>query len=243
MFKYGIITNRGNENPLNEDSIYFNKSVINEVSYEKYGFSLKNNIHACVFDGVGSNDYAICASSRAAKELKEYNLSLINDRNTLINLVDILNSSVVQEQLKYDSNMMSTFAGVFINKGVIYAGNIGDSKIYVYDNKLTSLYAADTYDKYKQKNNIKDFSNSEHVITNCLGIEDFNKYKTHYFRYQIMHKKTKVILMSDGVSDYIDDIELNKIMKLDIKQIMETIKNIVIENGAEDNYTFVIVEI
>ena len=42
MFKYGIITNRGNENPLNEDSIYFNKSVINEVSYEKYGFSLKS---------------------------------------------------------------------------------------------------------------------------------------------------------------------------------------------------------
>lgn len=243
MFKYGIITNRGNENPLNEDSIYFNKSVINEVSYEKYGFSLKNNIHACVFDGVESSDYAICASLKAAKELKEYNLSLINDRNTLINLVDILNSTIVQEQIKHDSNMMSTFAGVFINNDVIYAGNVGDSKIYVYDNKLTPLYAEDTYDKYKQKNNIKDFSNSEHVITNCLGIEDFNKYKTHYFRYQIMHRKTKVILMSDGVSDYIDDIELNKIMKLDIKQIMETIKNIVIENGAEDNYTFVVVEI
>ena len=82
-----------------------------------------------------------------------------------------------------------------------------------------------------------------HVITNSLGGRNFEKQTTHTF-FKTWNKTDIILLTSDGVSDLVNDDELSKILssKIKLKFKAKEIEKLVLERGAHDNYSMILLE-
>lgn len=245
------MTDKGLRHSINEDCIFFNKKVTQSEFFLKKGIILGDRLIAAIFDGVGGAKFGDLASKTAASILKKIDCSCINDRLSVINLVQTLNNSILTEQNKINTfDMYSTFVGIFINSDRVIFANVGDSKVYLYHNE--SLILKSVEDTYKNKllkegkipkNEIEKLDTA-HMITSYLGKIDFEKNKSHFFESKLV-KDDRILLMSDGVSDLISEIELLDILRKQkkINNIIKEIRKIVISRGAHDNFSIIIVEV
>lgn len=251
--KYTAFTHQG-PNPKydhNEDSIVVNNIIFSNGNYTKNKnlFFTKKGVF-CVCDGVGGHIGGEVASNALVNAFKNFTKkNQINSNKIAMQLAVNLKKAVEEVQMMNNCDeMMSTFVGLFINKKQLIFMNVGDSPSFIFrNNNLTMMSKLDTYKNklLEQGVDIKIIDNMDtaHAITSAFGMKDMSVYSTHIIEDKPL-KGDKYLLMSDGVYDYIKDDELSSLLNeyKNINKLASKIEQIVLERGAKDNYSLIIIE-
>lgn len=203
---------------------------------------------------------------QSLSDVKSFFLTIINNSNNKINNSIIKNSD---EEL-WGTVMGATFVATIIIKNKMYITSLGDSKIYLFNNKkgFNLLNYEENYGTellregytWRECNNIDGFK----ALTNCIGGNDINDEPKVINEEELSIKeitledKDIVLICSDGVTDYISplgygtnlwniDKELKKhiVSKEKNKNILDIPSNLIKvanENGGGDNITSILIQ-
>ena len=249
MIEYTLVSNPGLKRNENQDSICLNSKIYANANVFKSGILFKKQLKFGVFDGVGGLEKGDVASKESAKYLSEkVKLTGEINRIDMVNLVQKLNNNLVsiQNDLKAYKMMTTLIIGYLCNN-TLNVINVGDSRGYYYNGEtLKKISVDDTYRNKllkERKYSIEEINQMDvtHIITNSLGVKNFDKNKAHTFSINLS-KNDIIIVMSDGVSDLIKEKEFVKLFneKKTTKSISKEIESIVLKRGAHDNYSFIV---
>ena len=216
---------------------------------------LDNGIgYAIVCDGMGGAKGGKTASVTAVNGLSDAMIKLSPSmsekaiKSVLLNAVNAVNSDILNKSLSDKSleGMGTTLvAAVFINDKM-FVLNIGDSRCYIVrddsinrvtkDHSAVQLLVDSGLITQAQARNHPN----KNIITRALGVEE--NVDCDIFIEQT--KKSDIILLcTDGITNYVDDLEL----PFESMNSIETIPNRLIElansRGGADNSTVVVINI
>lgn len=129
------------------------------------------------------------------------------------------------------------------NRG--YAFNIGDSRIYVYEDKALNALSHDqtyAYELYRQ-NKITKAEIATHskrnVLMNAVGIDRQVSYEV----IEIHEGWEQILLSSDGLHGFVKHDKLEKSLAIDaLEDRKKKLMELAFEQGAHDNISFIIIE-
>ncbi len=215
---------------------------------------IEGGLLAIVCDGLGGNKAGEVASNLAIE-------TIINDFNELSNDIDWLekirisildaNKAVYEKSLSnFEYKGMATTAEVlFLKDDSAYWGHVGDSRIYFLKNNKIQKITKDHSLVQKLLDEgyltLKEAENhpNKNIIMRAVGEQqdieiDLSKQRNDN------NEQNKYFLCSDGVTAVINDEELQDILRnTDLDVISEILFNIIIERGAPDNFSFIIISI
>ena len=199
----------GNKRKKQEDSVLISKHNL-----------VKNQELLLVADGMGGLQNGAKASNVTAKEVYYWFQNL--DKDTLREekkMKDELYSFLkyLDDEVGFKSKWGgSTLVAATINEETIFVFNIGDSRAYIYDDKLKRLtedhsYAQNLYNSGRMTEEDMRFYKMNNILTSWLG----GDYKDLKLNLYTLDKKDiqKIFLCSDGVSDCISFNDFEKIVK------------------------------
>jgi protein phosphatase len=242
---YALTCNTGKVRGINQDNFWcigkyleekndglklIESGKINSASYPTFA----------VFDGMGGEQYGEVAAYIATKTFD----SLCGDfrspdiKNFLINACKQMNSNITNyAKQKYVECVGTTAAILMFGKKEIYACNIGDSKIYHYDNKkLTQI----------SKDHIVDlFKNKKPPLSQFLGIPENEFIIEPYLTHKLYNDGDYFLLCSDGLTDMLTEDEIKNILSKnkDVKRCVDTLLEKALFNGGIDNITIILCKI
>lgn len=250
MIKYAFVTNQGPCHDENEDSIVINGKIYNKSNAKGSGFRFGKSFKIAVFDGVGGADCGEVASGVCANSfVKHCNPSHIFERDDIYDTVETMQNDLIIAQADTEE-MMTTFVCAMSNGKEYIFANMGDSRAYlINDGKIKQYSFDDTYrNKLLREGRLSRKEIDElpiaHVITKCLGTDDFNKRDTHSYFVSKNKGQCYLMVMSDGVSDLVTEAELLSITTElgSPKKIVNRIEELVLKRGAHDNYSIIIIK-
>jgi protein phosphatase len=136
---------------------------------------------------------------------------------------------------------------VVIGQDVYYA-HAGDSRAYIQkDNAIMQITEDHTY--VQQLVNSGDITAAEaavhpkrNILTNAMGTKSEMKIDTGKCKYSF-ENNDRLLLCSDGLYDYLNDEELNKVlMENNLKNAASTMVEAAKARGGHDNITVVLAE-
>lgn len=231
-------TDIGNVRAVNEDS-----HCVKQIS--------DDCVFAVVADGMGGHRGGRTASSSAVDIISEYisaNLSAADDGDTvktvLSDAIKTANERIYIRSLSEDdlSGMGTTIAAVICTHGRAYAANVGDSRIYAVDDKIRQISRDHSYvQDLLEKGLITDAEASSHpnknIITRAVGTE--MTVDIDFFEFPIL-ENTKILLCTDGLSNFVSDAEIEKALtENEPQRANELLISLANKNGGKDNITVV----
>ncbi len=205
-----------------------------------------------VADGMGGHNAGDTASRMCVEEFVK---SLEKtDESTPITIIEkslfIANDAVHKAagKVKEYSGMGTTFVGATVYDDVAYVSNVGDSRLYLINDRLKqitvdhSLVEEMVQSGKLHKEDMRTHPN-KNIITRALGTN--HVVNADYFEIDV--KPGDVLLLcSDGLSNMVDDSEIERIVK-ENKSDLKELGNILVEEankaGGKDNISVVLVEI
>jgi protein phosphatase len=237
------ITDIGSRREVNQDYVYCNDDAV----------GLLPNLYI-VADGMGGHKAGDFASrysvSEFEKELKEQNARTII--GSMEGAVRLVNERLLKEaaaEPDYEG-MGTTFVAACIVQENLYILNIGDSRLYLINEKGTIRQITQDHSLVEEKIlrgeiERKDAKNhpEKNVITRALGaaeqvIPDFFEVELSAGDY--------VLLCSDGLTNMVEDLILKETVlnpETSLKEKAETLVKLANENGGRDNISLVLVHI
>ena len=205
-----------------------------------------------VADGMGGHNGGDFASRFCIENVKDY---IAN--NTDGSIISTIRSAIklanekIREKAKMDATLTgcgTTIVLATIQDGILYIANVGDSRLYVFQNgKLAQI----TEDHSVVEEMIKSglikkeearFNPHKNKVTRALGAEpdidvDFFEVK--------LENGDRVLLCSDGVSNMMDENILEEIVGADkkISEICRILVDTAVNNGGKDDSTVVMIEV
>ncbi len=223
----------------------------------------ERTVLCAVFDGMGGHAGGETASRIACEKFSAVVTETLSARlddivgtldatktqifNVLCKAADIANTAVYEAAQENEelSGMGTTLAAVLINGDIVYAINIGDSRIYsVKDGSITQISRDHSYVQYlidigeitqeEAKTNI-----NKSIITRAVGTSD----KIEADTYVSETDGACILLCSDGLSNHIEDDQLCDIISgcTDAESCVGTLINTANENGGSDNITAILI--
>jgi protein phosphatase len=189
-----------------------------------------------VADGVGGGPNGREASKCLVKELMEALQGDI-DRNSILNAIAQANAKVKKmADSKSVRGMASTLAALWLDGKNALVFNVGDSRVYRITvaggiNQLTNDHSHMLDNEQKSKN----------VITKAVGIKEKIDVEVDVFPWI---EGEKFVLVSDGVSDVVDDTRIADIVSSSALSMLEKCSAIVTEaenKGGRDDKTIILV--
>ena len=201
----------------------------------------ENLILVAVADGLGGHKAGEEASKFVIKSLGEFfkqcSPAEINDsekyQKKLNKAIKKINSHLNKTIKKINKNIKegdTTLTGAIINENDLIIFNIGDSRTYGYDQKLTQLTDDDSilwkiYKKgYIQKNDIR-FTSFNCLVTNSMD----DSFIPIHPKYKIVKDNpySALLVTSDGVHDILSDETMGKIINSNYENPEKLINEIV----------------
>lgn len=237
QYKYTSLSEIGLKRLDNEDSLGV--------------FKLEEGLLAVVCDGLGGNKAGEVASQLTVNTIRDV-FSQLNEIDYLERIKQAINEAnhIVLEKSSKEAafnGMATTVEVLFLTDDTAYWGHIGDSRIYklknnqlkqmTKDHSLVQKLVDEGYLTLKEAENHPN----KNVIMRALGdnpsIEiDLSKLKLN------SKDEYKFFICSDGVTAVVPDAELQEYLKLkDINDIAKKLSKVILERGAPDNYTFVLI--
>ena len=228
----------------NQDSYLFD-TVGNDVGF------------AVVCDGMGGPSDGKIASSIAVNSFSKFMAELTLDSNgekikeTFQKAIDCANKEIYNKSLRDDKlyGMGTTLVSSVIVKDTGYFVNVGDSRAYlIRDGSIRRISHDHSAVQQLVDNGMLTESQArnhpnKNIITRALGVEEsvsFDFFTERVFPDDI------VLLCSDGITNYIDDLEI-PFETVKRKSNIETIPQKLIElansRGGADNSTVVIMKV
>lgn len=229
------LSDKGKKRSVNEDNFFVN---------EKLNFFM-------VADGMGGHAAGEIASQIAAEISASFNFELADPLQELTDLTQLINEEIIKKSKKNIDyqGMGTTFAAVLIKDKNLYYTNLGDSRIYIYNQKNKSLkkisqdhsLVADLLRKGKITKAEAFNHPQKNIVTQALGLEkeldlDQGKLKLEADDY--------ILLCTDGLSDMLKENKIRDIFsnKKELKTISEELLQEALANGGLDNITIIVVD-
>lgn len=240
MKSFGI-TDVGKKRSMNQDSIFFTDDQIGPI----------DNLYI-VADGMGGHKAGDVASVTAIEAITEYvrEAENCNPVSLMKRAIVYANDKVLrlaQSNPEDYAGMGTTLVMAVVDDGVMYVANIGDSRLYVINNTIRQvtmdhslveeLIRSGQLERDKGRNHPE-----KNIITRALGIDD--KVVPDFFEIELT-SDDKILLCSDGLSNMIEDDEIQDIVSEDTD--LTAIGNKLIDRanyyGGKDNISAVVVAV
>lgn len=224
---------------LNEDYIY-----------------VSNNPYFILADGMGGYKGGQIASRLAvesAKDFFEETPQVSVSEEVMKKSILYANKVILNQKKEYpDLNKMgSTLITVAINKNKIYWAHVGDSRIYIYNNKkltqitedhsfVMNLVKSGSINKYEAK-----YHPRKNEITRAVGVRENLEVDTGEI---LLENNTVILICSDGLSSIIEDSIITKVLSSydfksdeDLKSCSKNLIQLVYDAGANDNISLILI--
>ncbi len=228
---------------------------LNEDSFLINGFENGEPVGFCILaDGMGGHNAGEVASAMATKIIaNELSASdMQGDENKIVSQIsasfDFANNEIYQKSVANTENsgMGTTAVMLYIDKEKAYVANIGDSRAYLIDQEEITQLTVDhsIVQKLVDSGSITPQEARNHpeknIITRALGTEPFEDYDIYEFTAQ---QGDKILLCSDGLTDMLEDFEINHIVKNnpDLECAVTALITSANEHGGRDNVTAVLI--
>ena len=172
-----------------------------------------------------------------------------NPINVISDAISKANSRLISKSKESDAyyGMGTTIVLCTVIDKTIYVANVGDSRLYIYDGKLQQITR--DHSLVEEMISLGKINRSEarthekkNIITRAVGAYD--EIVADFFEADLK-SGNMIIMCSDGLTNMVDDFELEKILNKDIT-IKEKVKELIDaanENGGRDNIAVVIIEL
>lgn len=232
--------------PTNEDYCHAETLIIQG---EETGFF-------AVADGMGGHNKGEVASKMAIDKLKTYVFRHLEDNAEGVGDLKIMLSRAFYEtnKLVYEkANKEEQFAGMgttliaaIINSNNLIVANVGDSRAYVFrEDTLHQLTVDNSYVQELVKQGVIKPEDArthpqKNVITRAVGTD--KSVRVDFYQKKLQ-KKDVVILCSDGLTNMVDDSEIQNILRTCInpQNCCDSLVELANKKGGKDNITIVCV--
>lgn len=237
------LTNMGVRRNTNQDYAY--------VSEQNVG-NLPNIL--IVADGMGGHKAGEVASEQAVNAVLESikqneskdKITIIEEAITKAN-EKVLNMATSDEKFK---GMGTTLVVATLENNILYVANVGDSRLYLIDNDdirqitrdhslVQEMVSLGELDKESARTHAR-----KNVITRAIGVNE--KIIADFFEVDI-NENTKILLCSDGLSNMVEDSQINDIVRecagKTLEDTVHRLIDIANENGGLDNIAVVLAQV
>ncbi|GAF76596.1 unnamed protein product [marine sediment metagenome] len=208
-----------------------------------------------IADGMGGHKAGEIAAKEAIEEICDYIETLFSPKTKVPQdkVVKHINFAIEKANQKvfYLSQNIQSFRGMgtticclYFNNNIVTYAHVGDSRIYLFrDNKLKQLTQDHSLlKKLSLDEKIKDPNKYKNIITKAIG--------THFFikpalNFENFYKKDLYFMCTDGLSDFLSEMEIQDILKMEkskktiSKKLIDTAK----KNGSNDNISTLLIEV
>ncbi len=134
-----------------------------------------------------------------------------------------------------------------IEDTTMYVANVGDSRLYlVNNNRLRQItkdhsYVEELVSLGKLERGSRDYQEKKNIITRAVGTED--KLEVDFFEVSL-EPGDYVLMCSDGLSNMVEDAEIEEIIcsELELQEKAEKLITIANDNGGKDNIAVVLID-
>ena len=204
-----------------------------------------------VADGMGGHKAGDLASRYTVESLiknienshSDNPITIINDAIVNANKPLLLKAAESEEY----SGMGTTLVVCTIIGESMYVANVGDSRLYLYDGKLSQItrdhsLVEEMVALGKLNRDEARRHEKKNVITRAIG--GAKEAMADFFEAELT-AGNRIIMCSDGLSNMVDDSEIEEIISsdLDIEDKTRKLLDRANENGGKDNIAVVIVEL
>lgn len=201
-----------------------------------------------VADGMGGHKAGDYASRFLVENLVEYIESSTDTRTVSLMRegIQAVNHSLYEESKKEDrfEGMGSTIVAAVADGDTLYVANVGDSRLYLLHHHLKQVtrdhsYVEEMVALGMMNRGSKDYLGKKNIITRAIGTDE--KVEIDFFEVPLK-KGDQILLCSDGLTNMLDDKEIEKILKTDrnLRQKAEVLINEANLNGGRDNIAVVL---
>ncbi len=206
----------------------------------------KNDAILAVADGMGGHNAGEVASRIAIETLKDFSFdfagNIIDQIETAIKKANknIFNNAKEKNNYK---DMGTTMTVSLIKDKTLYFGHVGDSRIYVFDNRLKQITKDHSLvNDLVANRTIKPDEAFDHpnknIITQALGVDRKLEIQTGQMDIKADYI---VMLCTDGLTDMIRFENIENVFQQsgEVETILETLGNMALQNGGNDNITII----
>lgn len=233
--KSAFLSHKGNVRELNEDSVYT-------------GELAEKGFLALVADGMGGYNAGEIASGMAVREVRQ-NISTLDGKG-LEEGFRQANRKIYELAASKPEyrNMGTTLSGCIIKDNMLYAANVGDSRIYlICGKKIRQITVDHSYvQELVDMGHITKAEAAEHpnknIITRAIGTD--RTVEIDIFAYKVKNGDM-VILCSDGLSNYLEEAELLTLAQK-YKKPETCVRHMVdtaLERGGCDNISVIVIKL
>jgi len=219
-----------------------------------------------IADGMGGHKAGDVASCMVVETMEDYwrkvkagkppaflekvQMDISNGAKHLVNSILLANIMVHEAQKKPEYHRMgSTIIALLLEEDYIWAANVGDSRIYLFDHgSLIQISEEHSLETEQKAMGIIDPDGNNHtsiknIITRAIGLEE----RVKVFITPIQPKAGNIILMcSDGLTDYTSEQNISMVMD-DFSTSLERKVDVLIDGakrgGGGDNISVILLEV
>ncbi|MHA1775890.1 MAG: hypothetical protein DRO88_03745 [Promethearchaeia archaeon] len=254
---YGIICDVGGKNKGNQDSVFYLQFDVKcAPAYIKDKYFSHQGILALVCDGVSASHHGDEGSSFVIKHLPMKILNYLFTQNVILSEIQQIIKRAIQETnqeliQKYSDEIQkgnipkTTLVGLLLLGPWVWIFNLGDSRAYLVKD-----------DEIRQVSLDHVGTGAAHEIVEAIGqdevqpeIKVFNwaylpDVQNHY---HIFHSKYYAVLCSDGLTDKVNEQEINKILqqrtnKETLQDIVMKLYSLSMDRNIDDNISIIIID-
>lgn len=218
-----------------------------------FEFNKKNNLILAVSDGMGGHSFGEIASFLTVKHISDnFDRIVSADKSSLSAEIVELNRKVWEvsrEDPKY-KGMGATLCGVVVNEDSLIGFNIGDSRLYRYENGTLTLLTKDHSEGQRllelgllTEEEIKTFPNRK-AICKYIGMK--TDPVADVFDIDNCKSGALLLLCTDGLTDALSNSEIRDILdkKAPLRNKGEELLNTALRRniGHGDNITIILIE-
>lgn len=207
---------------------------------------------AVVSDGMGGYERGEKASAMVVEVLSEDYFNGVGQPAEKLRSAAIkANNAVVKEAHSSSQRMGATCTALAILEDQLHFLHIGDSRGYILKNgELTQMTrdhtaANEMANSASMRHSEQTMLFNPHALTKAMGIEYSSTCQADVFSVKNnLEKGDRIILCSDGLFLHVKDEEMRDILqrKEALKEITDQLVKLVLQRGAMDNFSFILIE-
>lgn len=233
------LTDTGRVRTANQDYVFASEEPVGSLP----------NLFA-VADGMGGHQAGDFASKYMIENLVSYLRQA--KENQLVPLLreGILkvNAMLYQEsKIKPELNGMgTTLVAAVADRNTLYVANVGDSRLYLVRDHIKQVtkdhsFVEELVSLGRLERGSRDYKDKKNIITRAVGTED--KLLIDFFEVGL-EPGDYVLICSDGLSNMLEDAEMEEIIgsDLDLLEKAEKLITVANDNGGKDNIAVVLID-
>ncbi len=242
---YAAECNKGLVRKVNQDNLWCNGTFLDQVNEglpaPAFGSALRSNTPViAVFDGMGGEKFGEHASAIAAATFDElYRANKTqNDPNFLVNTMLVINDRICKHGDEIGvRNMGTTGAVVMFDDNAVQICNVGDSRIYRWQNGVMTQVSLDHC--------LQIEGSRKAPLTQYLGVPASEFIIQPYIDRFPYHHGDRWLVCSDGLTDMVSEEDICALLTTceTPKEAAAKLREAALAGGGRDNLTILVGEV